>query len=371
MNAKQIKEYFENPEKMDAAALISLQQAVQDFPYASALQMLYMKVLKSEDSYQLPSQVKRAAISVPDPALLKHFYDSSNKEELPTITFDVDALKAQAKPKEKKKKLQSENSKKKISLKREEVKKASKSLVTKEEKVESSKNQVAKSVAPKSETGSLDHLPEKVRNAITRSRELNSSSLKKSYETAKVPATENDIEAQQKSKKVVPVEQTKKEGSTQQKREKPKDLELAEMVNPAQDIQESEDIRIMPFSEKASFLQWLNADHYVEVKKIDATQEFAKIEVVEDHEQAADGEIRKIIQQLPKFESNLDGKINVFNLEADKEGRFVTETLAEIYFNQRVFDKAIKAYEVLSLKYPEKSSFFADRIRAIKKEKNS
>ena len=66
-----------------------------------------------------------------------------------------------------------------------------------------------------------------------------------------------------------------------------------------------------------------------------------------------------------------DGKINVFNLEADEEGRFVTETLAEIYFNQRVFDKAIKAYEILSLKYPEKSSFFADRIRAIKKEKNS
>ena len=369
MNAKQIKEYFENPEKMDAAALISLQQAVQDFPYASALQMLYMKVLKSEDSYQLPSQVKRAAISVPDPALLKHFYDSSNKEELPTITFDVDALKAQAKPKEKKKKPASKDSKK--TSKSDTDKKTSEVVIKEEEKAEPVKKKVSQPSPAKREPGSLDHLPEKVRNAITRSRELNSSSLKKSYETAKVPATENDIEAQQKSKKVVPVEQTKKEGSTQQKREKPKDLELAEMVNPAQDIQESEDIRIMPFSEKASFLQWLNADHYVEVKKIDATQEFAKIEVVEDHEHAADGEIRKIIQQLPKFESNLDGKINVFNLEADKEGRFVTETLAEIYFNQRVFDKAIKAYEVLSLKYPEKSSFFADRIRAIKKEKNS
>ena len=75
MNAKQIKDYFEHPEKMDASALISLQQAVQDFPYAAALQMLYMKVLKNEDSYQLPAQVKRTAISVPDPSLLKAFYD--------------------------------------------------------------------------------------------------------------------------------------------------------------------------------------------------------------------------------------------------------------------------------------------------------
>ena len=33
----------------------------------------------------------------------------------------------------------------------------------------------------------------------------------------------------------------------------------------------------MPFSEKASFLEWLNADHQV-VKKIDSTQEFAKID---------------------------------------------------------------------------------------------
>ena len=43
----------------------------------------------------------------------------------------------------------------------------------------------------------------------------------------------------------------------------------------------------------------------------------------------------------------------------------MTETLAKVYLEQKKFSKAIKAYEILSLKYPEKSGFFADQIKAI------
>ncbi len=48
----------------------------------------------------------------------------------------------------------------------------------------------------------------------------------------------------------------------------------------------------------------------------------------------------------------------------------MTETLARVYLEQQKYDKAIQAYEILILKYPEKSSFFADRIldiRSLKK----
>lgn len=44
----------------------------------------------------------------------------------------------------------------------------------------------------------------------------------------------------------------------------------------------------------------------------------------------------------------------------------MTETLARVYLEQRKYTKAIQAYEILILKYPEKSSFFADRISEIK-----
>ena len=44
----------------------------------------------------------------------------------------------------------------------------------------------------------------------------------------------------------------------------------------------------------------------------------------------------------------------------------ITDTLAKIYMKQGKYDKAILAYEKLSLKYPKKNSYFAGQIKKIK-----
>ena len=44
----------------------------------------------------------------------------------------------------------------------------------------------------------------------------------------------------------------------------------------------------------------------------------------------------------------------------------VTETFANLLFNQAKYNKAIKAFEKLSLKFPEKSIYFAARIEEVK-----
>lgn len=48
------------------------------------------------------------------------------------------------------------------------------------------------------------------------------------------------------------------------------------------------------------------------------------------------------------------------------ETNMVSETLAQIYVNQRLYHKAIAAYEQLSLKFPEKNTYFASLLKKIK-----
>ena len=52
----------------------------------------------------------------------------------------------------------------------------------------------------------------------------------------------------------------------------------------------------------------------------------------------------------------------------------MTETLAKVFVKQKKYRKAIEAYQILGLKYPEKNSLFANQIKEIKKlkkQKNS
>lgn len=59
------------------------------------------------------------------------------------------------------------------------------------------------------------------------------------------------------------------------------------------------------------------------------------------------------------------------NVHGSSDDSLVTETLARVYIEQKHYEKAIKAYEIMKLKYPEKSGLFAARISEIKKLINS
>lgn len=80
--------------------------------------------------------------------------------------------------------------------------------------------------------------------------------------------------------------------------------------------------------------------------------------------------IDKFIIANPKIEPVRDRPehqdVDISRPFVEETGGFVTETLARIYIGQGYYSKAIDIYEKLSLKYPEKSSYFATQIEKVK-----
>ena len=143
---------------------------------------------------------------------------------------------------------------------------------------------------------------------------------------------------------------------------KPEQPVLEKESNPAADLQLGKPI---PFTkkEKHSFTEWLQL-----TSKTDGQD--ADDDVMEELEKRKKFDLLdKFLEKNPKIvpkEENELVKVNIKESIKFDQNELMTETLAKVYLEQKKYKKAIQAYKILSLKYPEKSGFFADQIRAVK-----
>jgi hypothetical protein len=109
--------------------------------------------------------------------------------------------------------------------------------------------------------------------------------------------------------------------------------------------------------ENYSFNQWLqlSAKKPIIRKEISKKESLRKVDIIE-----------KFIQSNPKIASiPKDKSVSISVSKNKQDSSLMTETLANVYLEQKKYENAIQAYRILSLKYPEKSGFFADQIKRI------
>ncbi len=131
-------------------------------------------------------------------------------------------------------------------------------------------------------------------------------------------------------------------------------------------------------NEKYSFGEWLQL---ASMKAIDRTPESrsanhaGRTDIVQDqikHDALKRRKFERIdrfLSENPRIDPDAQstGAIDINESLTFDKNELMTETLARVYLEQKKYKKAIQAYKILSLKYPEKSGFFADRIKSVEK----
>lgn len=128
------------------------------------------------------------------------------------------------------------------------------------------------------------------------------------------------------------------------------------------------DFDLLSFDQPDSFYQTdvttsalKNSDSQVQTDQ-NETKEEEKVDLIEQFIK-----VNPTIQ--PRIEITPEGKEqSELKYDAENENdEFITETLSRIYLKQGHYQKAIDSFRRLSLKFPEKSVYFAQQIEEIKK----
>ena len=129
-------------------------------------------------------------------------------------------------------------------------------------------------------------------------------------------------------------------------------------------------------SDQLSFAKWLEITRFKPIDRRTANITTNDLPSVEKNI-FEEGDVRakkfdlidKFLESNPKIEVKKDYESDPINIAEKKDiGRqFMTETLARVYLEQEKYTEAIQAYQILMLKNPAKSVFFAEQIAMIRK----
>ncbi|WP_348822761.1 tetratricopeptide repeat protein [Flavobacterium aestuarii] len=309
MNISSYNYLLNQPEEIDETQTAALEKVLDEFPFFQSARALRLKGLYNQNSYKYNFALKIAAAHTTDRSVLFDFITSESFTAIQKKTYE--------------KKIQELLN-----------------ITVIDSKI------IQKEVPQEIKTTPLEH------SILTSIKEANTNSNSLFIDRLDV---DKNVEQSilDSIKEAVPAKTEEKNTETEKKLEIGKPIDFSK-------------------SETHSFHQWLQISR---IQPIIRENPKAEISMATDPDPVIDESkkkkaelIDKFIETSPKIPPIKPGAVFTPNLDLNKEDNsyLMTETLAKVYLEQKKYQKAIQAYEILILKYPEKSSFFADRIKDIR-----
>ena len=372
MNAQELMRYLEKPENLTAQSVRDLDVLVEDFPYFHAARLAHLKALQATGNYRQSEYLSKAAAYLPDRAVLKSWLEGAEEEAVPLQFLHpepvIEPEKKAVEPVEEELEVVEEV----IHLPEAppEVEMAEEPMVEEEPAIVVAPPQ-ATPIAPAKpqvdeDWDSLDPVA-KARRILEKNRAIRAALEGRTLEppTPAPPAKveEKEMVSARPEPEVAPALPQEAEPQPMEAMPQPE----ATPTPAPERVPERKPHLATPG--KMTFAEWLQAGRQqAPAQREEPAQVPQESAPVQEAPAVASKEeiIDRFLQAQPKIQPKKEPVAAPQVPMPTSGSMLVTETLAKLYQDQGHLQLAEEAYEILKLKYPEKSSFFAARIREIK-----
>ncbi|HNQ11570.1 MAG TPA: hypothetical protein PKH65_07260 [Bacteroidia bacterium] len=336
MNKERFLELLKNPVDIPTSEINQLKELVQQFPYFNSARILYAKSLKDSNNLLYDAELRKAAIYSNDRKVLHDYMQKKviDNKELPAFTSEL----------------------------LEEAQQAEEVIIEQPTEL----NEPIQAAPIDSDTDEQKSDLQKI--IASRLSELSKEESAGTLESKTIEATtEPEIQSAELDDESHTVESLN---------------EVEPVIDVETQFEEIKETHVsIDIQDKRSFVEWLR---FVKAGlHIHIVNESKEEELIKEQEQKPvksnteklqnenDEIISKFIQSNPRIDpakSKFYSPVDMARNSIVENEEIVSETLAGIYAQQGNMAKAVRSYEILSLKYPEKKAYFAGLILQLKKQ---